>query len=64
MGCPGCGSSSVLPGALTAQKLAIARQSKPKVQGYSGSGVQKSQIRLLRDSKQSVVASNIDEEVK
>ena len=64
MGCPGCGSSSVLPGALTAQKLAIARQSKPKVQGYSGSGVQKSQKRLQRESKQAVVESKKDEEVK
>lgn len=64
MGCSACGSSNVLVGSLSAHKKNLVRQSQPKVQGYSGSGVIKSQKRLREHKAEPVVESKKDEEVK
>lgn len=57
MGCSGCGSASILPGALSARK----RIKTPRVRGYSGSGVIKSQKRLAKESGKVEVAKEMEE---
>lgn len=50
MSCSGCGSSSVIPGSRTA-RAATKRQLPKRVGGYAGSGVVKSEKRLLAEAK-------------